>query len=223
MARKRSADTPPDKPDDKDERFVLSRRGFLKGVSGSAITAAALPHVVLPAVGAAALAAAPDEPKGQKTLKVELDVNGEKRALEVEARETLLEVLRDRLDLTGAKLVCDRGECGACTALLDGEPVYSCMMLAADAQGRKIVTVEGLAKGDQLHPVQEAFLEYDGYQCGFCTPGQILSCVALVNRNPNPTIDDVKDAIAGNLCRCGTYTKIFEAALAAAKVSRGGK
>ncbi|MBI1851538.1 MAG: (2Fe-2S)-binding protein [Planctomycetes bacterium] len=222
MARKKNGDTAP-KPEPDDDPFVVSRRGFLKGVSGSAITAAVVPQVLVPAIGAAAMAAAPPDVKGVTSLKIDLDVNGQKRSLEVESRETLLEVLRDRLDLTGAKLVCDRGECGACTALVDGEPIYSCMMLAADAQGRKITTVEGLAQGDKLHPVQEAFLQYDGYQCGFCTPGQILSCVALVNHNPNPTLDDVKEAIAGNLCRCGTYTKIFEAALAAAKSSRGGK
>jgi xanthine dehydrogenase YagT iron-sulfur-binding subunit len=222
MARKRKADPTPRPAED--GRLLLSRRSFLKGVSGSAITAAVAPHAIVPAAAAAAAGAAVlQEAKGATKLPVKLKVNGQERALEVEARETLLGVLRDRLDLTGTKLVCDRGECGACTVLLDGEPIYSCMMLAADAAGREVTTVEGLAKGDQLHPVQEAFLEYDGYQCGFCTPGQIMSCVALHNRNPNPTLEDVKEAVAGNLCRCGTYTKIFEAALAAAKVARAGR
>ncbi len=206
------------------ERLEISRRGFLKGVSGGAITAAVAPQTLVPGIAAAALGvAAAQEIKGFTRAKVNLKINGKAHGIEVEARETLLSVLRDRLDLTGTKLVCDRGECGACTVLVDGEAVYSCMTLAVDAEGREITTIEGLATGDRLHPVQAAFLEHDGYQCGFCTPGQIMSCVALVQKNPNPTLDDVKEAISGNLCRCGTYTKIFEAAFAAAKAMKGGR
>jgi aerobic-type carbon monoxide dehydrogenase small subunit (CoxS/CutS family) len=137
--------------------------------------------------------------------------------VQVEPRTTLLNTLRNHLDLTGAKLVCDRGSCGACTVHVDGKPVYSCMMLAIDAQGKKITTVEGLAKGGRLTPVQQEMVNKDGYQCGYCTPGFVMSLTALLNENPNPTLDDVKMATSGNICRCGTYPRIFEAALAAAK------
>ena len=124
--------------------------------------------------------------------------------------------------LTGAKVGCDRGSCGACTVLVDGKAVYSCMLLAVDAQGRKITTVEGLAQGDRLTPVQQEMVNKDGYQCGYCTPGFVMSLTALLNENPNPSLDDVQMAVSGNTCRCGAYPRIFEAALAAAKAKRGG-
>jgi xanthine dehydrogenase YagT iron-sulfur-binding subunit len=193
----------------------LSRRGFLKGAG---ISAAAIVETGL--VPLARGEAAPDELEfiGPGAVGVTLNINGADRKLKIEPRTTLADALRTDLDLTGTKIVCDRGACSACTVLLDGMPINSCMMLAIEAAGRKITTIEGLAHGDQLHPVQEAFLEHDGMQCGFCTPGMVMSCAALLARNSNPTIDDVRHATAGNLCRCGTYPKVFDATLAAAKV-----
>jgi aerobic-type carbon monoxide dehydrogenase small subunit (CoxS/CutS family) len=152
---------------------------------------------------------------------VALTVNGQKVSLEVGANETLLDVLRDRLDLTGAKKVCDRGECGGCTVHLDGEPVYACMFLAIRADGRTVKTVEGLAEGDKLHPVQEAFIEKDGYQCGFCTPGFLMTTSAFLEKNPDPTLEEIKKALSGNLCRCGNYAKLYGAVQTAAKKLRG--
>jgi aerobic-type carbon monoxide dehydrogenase small subunit (CoxS/CutS family) len=149
-------------------------------------------------------------------LPLTLKVNGSLRRLQVPARMTLAEVLRGPLDLTGTKIACDRGTCGACTVLIDGDPVCSCMILAIDVDGCQVTTIEGLAQGEKLHPVQAAFVEHDAMQCGFCTPGIVMSCAALLERNPNPTLDDVRAAIGGHLCRCGSYPKILEAALAAA-------
>jgi aerobic-type carbon monoxide dehydrogenase small subunit (CoxS/CutS family) len=159
---------------------------------------------------------------GPGKIKIQLTVNGQVRALEIEPRTTLLEALRDHLALTGAKPVCDRGACGACTVHLDGDAVCSCMLLALDARGRSITTVEGLEHKGKLAPIQEAFIEHDALQCGFCTPGMIMSCQALLGHNPQPTLDDVKAAVAGNLCRCGTYPKVFAATMAAARKERHG-
>ena len=136
--------------------------------------------------------------------------------MEVEPRVTLLDALRHDLDVTGAKRVCDRGTCGACTVLVDGKPVYACSMLAIDAQGRKITTVESLA-GSALHPLQQAFVDNDGQQCGFCTPGFVMACKALLDKNPKPTRADVEKGLGGNLCRCGTYVGVREAVAAAAQ------
>jgi xanthine dehydrogenase YagT iron-sulfur-binding subunit len=136
---------------------------------------------------------------------------------------TLLRLLRERLDLTGAKEVCDRGSCGACTVHLDGKAVNSCLLLAVDCEGRDVTTVEGLAKGDALHPVQQAFCEEDALQCGFCTPGMVMSCAALLKANPKPTLDETKAALSGNICRCGTYFNIFRAVDRAAQSMRGGR
>jgi aerobic-type carbon monoxide dehydrogenase small subunit (CoxS/CutS family) len=138
----------------------------------------------------------------------------------VDPRATLAEALRMDLGLTGTKVVCDRGACSACTVWLDGIPVCACMTFALDAASRAITTVEGLARGGVLHPVQQAFVEHDAAQCGFCTPGMVMSCAALLQRNPAPTLDDVRAATSGNLCRCGTYPKVFEATLAAASSAR---
>ncbi len=203
----------PNKP-----RSGLTRRGFLKGVGGGLAATSVLSAGVL---------TAPEEARaagvlGPGRVPISLKVNGKLMKAEIEPRVTLLDTLRNHLDVTGPKLICDRGECGGCTVLLDGKPVYACMMLAVDAQGREITTVEGLAKGDQLDPVQKAFVEHDALMCGFCTPGFVMSVRALLNHNPNPTLDDVKRACAGNICRCGTYPKVFEAALAAAKMQKGG-
>jgi carbon-monoxide dehydrogenase small subunit/xanthine dehydrogenase YagT iron-sulfur-binding subunit len=151
-----------------------------------------------------------------------LQVNGRTVRVAADPGATLVQVLRDQLGLTGTKIGCDRGACGACTVWLDGEVAASCMTFAFDARGRSITTIEGLADGDTLHPVQQAFIEHDGMQCGFCTPGMVMSCAALVNRNPQCTLDDVKAAVGGHLCRCGTYPNVFKAALAAAEHVRSG-
>jgi xanthine dehydrogenase YagT iron-sulfur-binding subunit len=197
------------------EKTPVSRRSFLQGMGTGLIGSALLG-------GAAGLEKAAESAPGSGSLgpgatKITLMVNGHEQTVQAEPRATLVNVLRNQLDLTGAKIVCDRGSCGACTVLMDGKPVYSCMMLAVDAQGHKLTTVEGLAKGERLDPVQAAFVEKDALMCGFCTPGFVLSVRALLNENPNPTLEQVKAACAGNLCRCGTYPRVFEAALAAAK------
>jgi xanthine dehydrogenase YagT iron-sulfur-binding subunit len=144
------------------------------------------------------------------------------KALDVEPRVTLLDALRNELDITGAKRVCDRTTCGACTVIMDGKSVYSCSVLAIDAQGKEITTVEGLAKDAQLHPVQQAFVDNDGQQCGYCTPGFVVACKAFLDKNPNPTIEQVRKGLGGNLCRCGTYVGVTHAVLQAAKKMKGG-
>ncbi len=148
---------------------------------------------------------------------IELKINGETCEVAVQPHRTLLEVLREELGLTGAKKGCDEGDCGACTVLIEGEAVCSCLVLAVEAQGKEITTIEGLAQGTKLHPIQEAFVNYGAIQCGFCTPGMILSAKALFDKNPNPTEEEIRMAIAGNLCRCTGYVKIIEAIQAVAE------
>ena len=150
-----------------------------------------------------------------KTL-LRFTVNEEPREIAVEPWWTLLDVLRDQLELTGAKKGCDRGDCGACTVLLDGKPIVSCTTLAVQAHGRRVTTIEGLLSEGQPHPLQQAFVDVGAVQCGFCTPGMVLAAKALLDENPNPTEDDVREAIAGNLCRCTGYAKIVEAVLSVA-------
>ncbi|GIX06361.1 MAG: hypothetical protein KatS3mg115_0764 [Candidatus Poribacteria bacterium] len=196
------------------DRFEISRRGFLKGLGGTAVAAAVFPKAAVSQEGTL---------RGVSVGSVTLRVNGQTHVIpRVEARTTLLDVLRNRLDLTGAKPICERASCGGCTVLLDGKAVYSCSILAMDAEGREITTVEGLASNGRLHPVQEAFVEHDALQCGFCTPGFVVAAVAFLQENPNPTLEEVKQGVSGNLCRCGTYTRIFEAVLAAAEKMRKG-
>ncbi len=154
---------------------------------------------------------------------ISLTVNGENHEVVVEPRTTLLEVLRNSLGLTGAKEGCSLGNCGACTVLLDGRPVLSCLLLAVEAQGKEIVTIEGLAEGGKLHPLQEAFVEHGAVQCGFCIPGMILSAKAFLDENPHPTEEEVKEAISGNLCRCTGYSDAVRAILAAAKAKEEGE
>jgi xanthine dehydrogenase YagT iron-sulfur-binding subunit len=154
---------------------------------------------------------------GPGKVKIDLRVNGEVKHVEVRPGATLAETLRDALHLTGTKVVCDRGSCSACTVMIDELTVCACTTFALDCVGRRITTIEGIARGDRLHPVQEAFIEHDAMQCGFCTPGMVMSCVALLQRRTTPTREDVRAAVSGNLCRCGTYPKVFEATLAAAK------
>lgn len=148
---------------------------------------------------------------------IRIRINGEEHELEISANETLLEVLRERLSLTGAKEGCQDGSCGACTILLDGKPARACLILAVEAEGKDILTIEGLSRGNELHPIQEAFINHGGIQCGFCTPGMILTAKALIDSNPEPTEAEVKEAISGNLCRCTGYTKIIESIIAAIK------
>ena len=154
---------------------------------------------------------------GPEASIIQLKVNGMVESLSVEPRTTLASALRDHLELTGTKVVCDRGSCSACTVYLDGMPVNACMMSVFDVGDKEITTIEGVAKNGKLHPVQEAFIEHDASQCGYCTPGMVMSCAHLLENNPNPTLEDVKSATRGNLCRCGTYPHVFKATLAAAK------
>ncbi len=192
----------------------ISRRRFLKGVGTGTVAATVAPAVL---IGTEETAEAQQE-GAITSATIQLNINEKVYQVEVETRTTLLTVLRDgidtsgnNVDLTGAKLICDKGECGGCTVLIDGKPVYACMMLAMDAQGKQITTVEGIANGDALHPVQEAFIQHDAMMCGFCTPGFIVSSVALLNENRKPTPTEIKEGLSGNTCRCGTYPFIFDA------------
>ncbi|HEY1686968.1 MAG TPA: (2Fe-2S)-binding protein [Tepidisphaeraceae bacterium] len=193
----------------------LTRRGFLKG-AGLAAAGAAIADSGIAAMAEEAAAAGP-KTVGPGMVNVSLTINGQVKKISLEPRTTLAEALRYHVDMTGTKIVCDRGSCSACTVWIDGTPELACMTLALDAQGKQITTIEGLAHGDELHPVQEEFIEHDAMQCGFCTPGMIMSCAALLERNKNPSLAEVQTAVSGNLCRCGTYPKVFDATLAAAK------
>ena len=184
----------------------ISRRAFLEGTSAALVMAATAP--------AAAAQRSAGPPSAVPKTAISVTVNGTQQHLEVEDRWTLADLLRDQLTLTGTKLGCERGECGACTVILDGKPVYACSSLAVWADGRSVTTVEGLARHGQLHPLQQAFIEHDAPQCGFCTSGQLMSAVALLDRNPHPTPHDVKAALVGNLCRCSNYNRYVEAVVA---------
>jgi aerobic-type carbon monoxide dehydrogenase small subunit (CoxS/CutS family) len=159
----------------------------------------------------------PGETTASQRTAISLRVNSLERALEVEARRTLLDALREDLGLTGAKPGCEMGNCGACTVLVDGEAIYSCLALAVECHGREITTIEGLTQGDALDPIQQAFIAHDALQCGFCTPGQVLAMKALLDRNPHPDDEEIDRAMSGNLCRCGAYPKIRAAARALAR------
>jgi aerobic-type carbon monoxide dehydrogenase small subunit (CoxS/CutS family) len=196
------------------------RRNFLKGVGIAGAGAAIADHLWTEAE-------AQEKPGTPATLsgdvKITLNVNGTPRDVQVEPRTTLLNALRNHLEpaVTGPKLVCDAGTCGACTVLLDGKPAYSCLVLAVDAVNRKITTVEGLGSPESPNAVQAAFVEHDALMCGFCTPGFVTTISAYLKTNPNPTLAEVREACKGNFCRCGTYPRVFEAALAAAKSTAG--
>jgi xanthine dehydrogenase YagT iron-sulfur-binding subunit len=194
-----------------------SRRRFLKGV-GIAGAGAAIADKLWNEAEAQEVTNKPVRALSG-VVEVTLDVNGKKRPARVEPRTTLLNALRNHLEppVTGPKLVCDAGTCGACTVLMEGKPVYSCLVLAVDAVGSQITTVEGLGSPETMNPVQAAFVEKDALMCGFCTPGFVTTISAYLKTNPNPTIDEVREACKGNFCRCGTYPRVFEAALAAAK------
>ncbi len=190
----------------------ISRRGFLSSVSAGAVVAVSLKELPV--------AAAQEIEATGKTVTINLLVNGSKRKVLVEPRWSLVYVLREVLGLTGTKIGCERGECGACTVLIDGKPRYSCMTLAVEAEGHEIATIEGLMEGDKLGPVQQAFADEDAFQCGFCTPGQIMAVEGLLRSNPNPTIDQIRTGVSGNLCRCGAYKNIFNAAAKASELRR---
>jgi len=194
---------------------VVSRRSFLKG-SGIALS---IPLIAGEAAEAkAAVANVPII--GPDKTDITLTINGKPFKASVEPRVTLLDCLRNDLDTTGAKRVCDRGTCGACTVQMDGKAVYACSVLAIEAQGHKITTVESLATGDKLHPVQQAFVDNDAQQCGFCTPGFVMACKSLLDKHPNPTDEQIKLGLGGNLCRCGTYVGIKAAVAQAAAATK---
>ena len=203
-----------------EDSFSLSRRTFLKTFGTSAAVAAT---AQVEAVAAELEKANAEKVVGPGSVPVTLNVNGQQVKLQVEPRVTLLEALRTHTPLTGAKEVCDRGTCGACTVLIDDVAIYSCSKLAIDSQKGKITTVEGLATGGKLTPVQQAFIDQDALMCGFCTPGFVMSVTALLKQNPRPTAQDVRRACSGNLCRCGTYPRVMQAALKAAGVNVGSK
>lgn len=199
------------KPDPKS----LSRRDFLKGFGTGVVGTS----VLLPAIGTATPQA--DNVKVREFLEaaepLTLTVNGRQVRVMVEPRTTLAQLLRDKLQLTGTKVVCNNGECGGCTVVMDGKAVYSCHTLALDAAGKEVITVEGLMEGEKLGAVQEAFYEKDGYQCGFCTPGQVMAAYALLLKNTQPDVDEIKYGMSGNLCRCAAYPKIIDSVQAASE------
>ena len=215
---------PEEKEKEQQKETGISRRSFLKGVGTGAVATAVAP-VVLVGTEQAAEAQMGDE---MSRTKITLNINGEATEVEVETRTTVLSVLRDgfdtdgnRIDLTGAKPICERGECGGCTVQVDGKTAYSCIMLAMDAQGKEITTVEGLATDEGLHPVQEAFVQHDALMCGFCTPGFVVAAKSLLDENPSPSLEEIKVGLSGNTCRCGTYPFIFEAVKTASRKMGG--
>ena len=214
---------PPGSKDEGKRSHDPSRRNFLKGVGIAGAGAAVVDKLWIEAETTEAEAQTKTSGAVSGSVPIVLEINGQKRTAQVEPRTTLLTTLRDRLDppLTGPKLVCDMGTCGACTVLLDGKPVYSCLVLAVDAVGKQITTVEGLGSPEQLNSVQAAFVEKDALMCGFCTPGFVTTISAYLKKNPSPTLAEVREACKGNFCRCGTYPRVFEAALAAAKNAAG--
>jgi xanthine dehydrogenase YagT iron-sulfur-binding subunit len=192
----------------------VTRRGFLVGVGAGAVAAAASGSFRAVAAKQEGVVAAKD------LHKVRLAINGRMHGLLVEPRWNLLFVLREKLGLTGTKVGCDRGECGACTVLIDDIPRYACMTLAMEAEGQAITTLEGLLQGESLGPVQQAFLEQDAFQCGYCTPGQIMAAEGLLRKAPSPGVDEIRRGVSGNLCRCGAYAHIFKAVEQAAGLKK---
>jgi xanthine dehydrogenase YagT iron-sulfur-binding subunit len=201
----------------KKRKNAFSRRGFLQGLgAGTGVLSTGI------LVEEEAQAAPATPVSGPEAVAITLDINGRAYKATVEPRTTLLDTLRNQLDLTGAKRVCDRGTCGACTVIVDKKVMYSCTILAVDAQGKKIETIEGLAPEGKLHPVSQAFWDHDAQQCGYCTPGFVMASKGFLDRHPNPTYEEVKTGLGGNLCRCGTYVGVRKAVLQAAK-EMGGK
>ena len=200
----------------------LSRRDFLRG-AGVTVSGGLLMGVPA-ATEASASPPPPAAPgvEGPGPVPITLLVNGKSRQVTVEPRVTLLDALRDHLAITGSKKVCNRATCGACTVLMDGKPVYACTVLAIEARGHDITTIEGLAQPGKLSPVMAAFVQHDAQQCGFCTPGFVMACTAFLEQHPHPTLEEVENGLGGNLCRCGTYHGIREAVLEASKSMKGG-
>jgi len=194
----------------------IARRNFIKNVSsgvlGTGIVLQTIPSCT--EVKQELIEPPPAPSKGKQTIS--LKVNHNWITVDIEPQTTLVELLRDYLNLTGTKVTCNHGECGTCTVILDGKAVYSCHMLAIDAHGKEVISIEGLMDGEKLHPLQEAFIEKDGFQCGFCTPGQIMAAYALLLKNPNPNDSEIKEGMSGNLCRCSAYPKIAESVKEAA-------
>ncbi len=193
-----------------------TRRAFLKRLSGTGVALILGPKLLAIEILAAA-EAAPADAVAAETLSAHLTVNGQEVSLQIDPRTTLLDLLRNQLGLTGSKKGCDHGQCGACTVLVDGQRINSCLALAASQEGAHVQTIEGLASGEQLHPVQAAFLKHDGFQCGYCTPGQICSAVALLREGHAGSDDEIREWMSGNICRCGAYPNI----LAAVKTAKG--
>ncbi|MEI7670903.1 MAG: (2Fe-2S)-binding protein [Deltaproteobacteria bacterium] len=192
--------------------LTISRRTFLRGMGTTAIaTSLTFSPLSLPSIADAA------PPPGIREAWIQLNVNDTSHRVKVKSHWTLLDVLRKEIGLTGTKKFCDRGSCGACTVLMNGKAIYACSRLAIEADNQKILTIEGLLQQGKLHPIQEAFLEHDGLQCGYCTPGQIMSVKALLDKTPSPTQEEIKEGLSGNLCRCSAYPKILQSAMAAAK------
>jgi xanthine dehydrogenase YagT iron-sulfur-binding subunit len=191
----------------------VTRRGFIASVGAGAVAVATAGNIT---AQAASEASTPEE-----MVRVTLLINGRKHPLLVEPRWSLLFVLRDKLGLTATKVGCERGECGTCTVLINDIPQYACMILAVEAEGASITTLEGLMAGEELGPVQQAFVEHDAFQCGYCTSGQIMAVEGLLRRNPDPPLKEIKEGVSGNLCRCGAYAHIFKAAHRAAELKRG--
>jgi xanthine dehydrogenase YagT iron-sulfur-binding subunit len=203
----------------------ISRRDFLRGgaVAGALGSAGLLAGELVEAARDAPRTEAGVEIWGPEPVPVRLRINGKSHDLRLEPRTTLLDALRDNLELTGAKRVCDRGTCGACTVILDGKAAYACSILAVDAQRQPIQTIEGLGRPERLHPLQAAFVEHDAQQCGFCTPGFVMAAKALLDQHPNPSLQDVHHGFSGNFCRCGTYAGLRKAVLAAAPLMAGAE
>jgi carbon-monoxide dehydrogenase small subunit/xanthine dehydrogenase YagT iron-sulfur-binding subunit len=193
----------------------LSRRGFLRGAGLTTVGTVALQTGVLGNNLTEEIL--DDKTLGPDAELIQLNVNGKLRTLAVEPRTTLATALRTHLQLTGTKIVCDRGACSACTVWVDGKPINSCLTLAVEVVGQEITTIEGIGSSDQLHPVQQAFIDHDASQCGFCTPGMIMTATHFLQNHPSPDLEEVKIALRGNLCRCGTHPKVFKATMAASK------
>jgi xanthine dehydrogenase YagT iron-sulfur-binding subunit len=204
-----------ERPHTESSQPEISRRSFLKGLGTVVVATATVPVTTIAAEVQQIEKLGADKTFGPEAVPITLRVNGQPVKLTVEPRVTLLDALRNHSNLTGAKEVCDRATCGACTVLLDDKPIYSCMKLAVEAQGHEITTVEGLADGGKLSKVQQAFVECDALMCGYCTPGFVMTVTALLKKNPHPTADEVRVACSGNLCRCGTQQRVLAAALKA--------
>lgn len=205
------------KPDMQDKpKSAFSRRGFIQGIGigGGAVGSGVLEQTA---------AAAPANVMGPAAVPITLQINGKAKKLQVEPRVTLLDALREHLDMTGAKRVCDRGTCGACTVIINGKVAYACSVLAIDAQGKDIQTIEGLTTEGKLHPISTAFVNHDAQQCGYCTPGFVMATKNFLDKHANPTVEQINQGLSGNLCRCGTYMGVRQAVLEAARTTKGGK